>query len=225
MKKFSVEPDNINSSLSQALGCIRSSLKHYRLNPTQESCAVLMAEESLTLLMKHADFSQIGSFFVTVYKLFGNIRIKLTVLGKPFNFGETLAPDTAFDDENMLEAQEAIQNILMHSFEDKLKYAHKRGRNIITIMAEKSPMAKMYKTLAALFAAVILGILMKNFAPASLCTAVNDIFLVRFVNMYMNALKIFITPLVFLSIIVCVLCSVRTYPKWVKLLRGFSCHS
>ena len=53
MKKFSVEPDNINSSLSHALGCIESCLK-----PKQESHAVLMAEESLNLLMKHANFSQ-----------------------------------------------------------------------------------------------------------------------------------------------------------------------
>ena len=163
-----------------------------------------MAEESLTLLMKHADFSHDGAFYVNVSKLFGDIRIKLTVPGKQFNFGETLAGDSSFDDEGMPETQETIQKILIHSFEDKLKYEHKRGRSIITVTAVKSPMAKLYMTLSALLAAVILGLLLKNFAPESFCTALNNIFLLRFRTMYMNALKICVTPLVFLSIIVCV---------------------
>ena len=204
MKKFLVDPENISSSLSQALEYIQSSLKACRLNPKQESRAVLMAEESLTLLMKHSDFSHDRAFYVNVSKLFGSIRIILTVPGTHFNFGEILAADSGFDDEGMPETQEAIQNILIHSFDDRLKYEHRYGCNRITVTAVKSPLAKMYKTLAALLAAVILGILMKNFAPESFCTAVNDMFLVRFRTMYMNALKICVTPLVFLSIIVCI---------------------
>ena len=204
MKKFIVDQENISDSLSQALDYIQSSLKHYHLASKQEVHALLMAEESLTLLMKHADFSRADSFFIKVSKLFGNIRIKLTVPGDSFDFGGSMTAASAFDNEGMPETQETIQNILIHSFEDSLKYEHKRTSNIITVTAVKSPMAKMYKTLAALFAAVILGILMKNFAPESFCMAVNDIFLVRFRTMYMNAMKIFVTPLVFLSIIVCI---------------------
>ena len=204
MEKFIVGPDNTMDAMSQALDYIQSRLKDYHLASKQEVHALLMAEESLTLLIKHADFSQADSFFVNVSKLVGNIRIKLTVHGDSFDFGATLAANSVIDDEGMPETQETIQNILIHSFEDSLKYEHKRTSNIITVTAVKSPMAKMYKTLAALFAAVILGILMKNFAPESLCMAVNDIFLVRFRTMYMNAMKIFVTPLVFLSIIVCI---------------------
>ncbi len=204
MKKFSVDPENISLSLSQALGYIQSSLKGYNLNSKQESRALLMAEESLTLLMKHSDFSQAGSFSVVVYRLFGNTTIELALPGKSFSLVEDLTPDSPFDNENMPDTQEAIQNILIRSFEESLKYEHKRGCNRITITAVKSPMSKMYKTLAALFAAVILGILLKNFAPESLYMAINNIFLVRFRTMYMNAMKIFVTPLVFLSIIVCI---------------------
>lgn len=204
MKKFLVDPENISSSLSQALEYIQSSLKAYSLNPKQESRAVLMAEESLTLLMKYADFSHYGAFYVNVSKLFGSIRIKLIVPGKHFNFGEALAADSGFDDDGMPETQDAVQNILIRSFEDKLKYEHRHACNRITVTAVKSPLAKIYKTFAALFAAVILGILLKNFAPESFCTALNDIFLFRFRTMYMNALKVCVTPLVFLSIIVCI---------------------
>ena len=203
MKKFLVDPENINPSLSQALEYIQSSLKHYRLNPKHESHALLMAEESLTLLMKYFDFSHDGAFYVKISKLFGDIRIKLTVPGTQFNFGEILAADSGFDDKGMPETQEAIQNMLIRSFEDSLKYEYKHGRNIITVTAVKSPMAKLYMTLTALFTAVILSALLKNFAPESFCTAVNDMFLLRFRTIYMNALKIFVTPLVFLSIIVC----------------------
>ena len=138
MKKFLVDSENISSSLSQALEYIQSILKACRLNLKQESRAVLMAEESLTLLMKHSDFSHDGAFYVKISKLFGDIRIKLTVPGTQFNFGEILAADSGFDDEGMPETQEAIQNILIHSFDDRLKYEHRYGYNRITVTDRKS---------------------------------------------------------------------------------------
>ncbi len=112
MKKFPVDPQNINASLILALEYIRERLKNYRLNKKQESHAVLMAEESLILLIKHADFSSNASFFVNVSRLFGNIKIKLTIPGRQFNFADMLSGDLEFDDEGMPETQEAIQNIL-----------------------------------------------------------------------------------------------------------------
>lgn len=45
---------------------------------------------------------------------------------------------------------------------------------------------------------------MKSLASADLCAAVNDMLLVRFKTMYMNALKTCVTPLIFFSVTVCV---------------------
>ena len=203
MKKFPVDPKDTQAAVNSALEHINACLNSYRLKHKDELKASLMAEESLLRLMDYADFSKVHAIFVKVMRIFGTVRIKLRVPGGKFNFAETLGVDTALADEGMSDTQEAIQNIIMRSFEDRLAYSHKNGLNTITAVAVKSSLEKVYITLAALFAAVIIGVLMKSFAPAELRESVNNIFLERFNTMYMNALKTAVTPLVFFSIITC----------------------
>lgn len=206
MKRFPVDPQDTQSAVNSALEYINACLKSFtpRLKHKDELQASLMAEESLLRLMKYADFSKVSTIFVKVMRIFGTVKIKLRVPGEKFNFAETLGVDTALADEGMPDTQEAIQNIIIRSFEDRLAYSHKNGLNTITAVAVKSTMEGVYITLVALFAAVIIGGLMKSFATAELCASVNNIFLARFNTMYMNALKTAVTPLVFFSIITCI---------------------
>ena len=203
MKKFPVDPQDTQAAVNSALEYINERLKSYRLKHKDELKSSLMAEESLLRLMEYADFSKVRAIFVKVMRIFGTVRIKLSVPGEKFNFAETLGVETVLADDGMPDTQEAIQNIVMRSFEDRLAYSHKNGRNTITAVAVKSTLERMYITVAALFAAVVIGVLMKSFAPAELCMSVNSIFLERFNTMYMNALKSAVTPLVFFSIITC----------------------
>ena len=203
MKKFPVDPQDPQAAVNSALEYVNARLKSYHLKQKDELKASLMAEESLLRLMDYADFSKVSAVFVKVMRIFGTVRIKLRVPGEKFNFAETLGVGTTLADEGMPETQEAIQNIIMRSFEDRLAYSHKNGLNTITAVAVKSTMEGVYITLAALLAAVVIGVLMKSFAPAELCASVNNTFLARFNTMYKNALKTAVTPLVFFSIITC----------------------
>ena len=203
MQKFPVDPENTQDAVKSVLEYVNDRLKSYRLKQKDELQSSLMAEESLLRLMEYSDFSKVSAIFVRVMRIFGNVKIILRVPGEKFNFAETLGVDNTLADEGMPDTQEAIQNIIMRSFEDRLTYSHKNGLNIITAVALKSPLEKVYITLAALFAAVVIGILMKSFAAENFYMAVNEIFLARFQTMYMNALKSAVTPLVFFSIITC----------------------
>lgn len=67
----------------------------------------------------------------------------------------------------------------------------------------RSKRASFWWTVTALISAVIIGTLLKSFAAESLCSAVNDIVLVRVKTMYLNAVKSLVTPLIFFSIVNC----------------------
>lgn len=123
MQKFTVSSDSNQAAVSEALSFIREKLKAYHLKPKEESQANLMAEESLTHLIEHGKLKDGGAFYVSVKKFLGRISIKLTVPGEKFDFLESLNMDIDFDEEGMPIANEAIQNILLHSFEDRLRYS------------------------------------------------------------------------------------------------------
>ena len=175
------------------------------MNRKEEIRANLMAEESLICLMKHADFSEYSAVYVSISRFFGNITIKLRVPGQEFNLAEILHSDISIENpEELLDTAETIQNIVMASFEDRLKYSRKKSFNTLTINAYHSPKSTLYITFAALIAAVVLGILFAKFAPESFCTALNDSLLVRVKTMYLNALKSIVTSVVFFSILSCI---------------------
>ena len=194
MQKFTVNSDSNHDAIGGALSFIREHLKKYHLKPKEESQANLMAEESLTHLIEHGNLKENDSFYVSVRKFLGRITIKLTVPGVKFDFLESINPGLTFDEEGMLATHDAIQNILLHSFEDRLRYSHTRGFNTITVIAVRSNKAAFWWTVTALISAVIIGTLMKSFASESLCSEVNDIILVRVKTMYLNAVKALVTP-------------------------------
>ena len=204
-KKFTVNTSAVNETISDILSYIQKTLAAFRMNRKEEIRANLMAEESLTCLTGHADFSGHGAVYVSIRRFFGNITIRLRVPGQEFSLSELLHSNVPIESpEELPETSEAIQNILMASFEDRLKYSHKNAFSTITINAYHSPKSTLYLTFAALAAAAILGILLGNFAPESFCKAMNEILLVRVKNMYLNALKSIVTPVVFFSILSCI---------------------
>ena len=114
---------------------------------------------------------------------------------------ESLDTDPDSGSEDSKEVNTAIQNLLLSSFGDSLKYKHKNGVNSVRIEAVKSPYSFLYKTLGAVFLAVILGIICRYFVPENIYTALNDNILTSVRDMFMNALKIVIAPIVFFSMV------------------------
>ncbi|MBQ7215951.1 MAG: dicarboxylate/amino acid:cation symporter [Synergistaceae bacterium] len=203
MKKFPVTPQSPNDALNAALEYINTSLEKCRLKPKDKNKAALMAEESLLSLVKHSQFTEGSAIFVNFRQLFGNVSITLTVPGQEFNFAENLNIDVPFSDEGMPEAQEAVQNMLIRSFEDRLKYSHKKGFNTITVSAVISPRASFYWLMTALVSAIAASILLKAFTPESFYLPLNTTILVPAKMMFMNAVKTVVTPLIFCSIVTC----------------------
>lgn len=203
MKKFPVKPQAPNDAVNAALEYIHASLGKCRLKPKDRNKAALMAEESLLSLIKHSEFVDGSAIFVNFRQIFGNVSITLTVPGQEFNFAENLNIDVPFSDEGMPEVQEALQNMLIRSFEDRLKYSHKKGFNTITINAVISSRASFYWLMTALVSAIAASVLLKAFTPENFYLSLNTTILVPAKVMFMNAVKTVVTALIFCSIVTC----------------------
>ena len=196
-------------ALPDALNFIRDELALMKLRTQDINRAVLMCEESLLSLLKHADFSRITYFIVNVRKVFGDVIIDLNVPGDEFDFyGNAEVPyhsDNNEDDEDdeLQETQSAVQSLLLRSFSRFIRYKHYRRFNSVRIKAVLSNYSGLYKVLSILFLAVISGIALKSFFPEAVYMSVNDNIFVPVRTVFMNGLKMCAVPVVLFSIITC----------------------
>ena len=139
LKRFSVTPESVKSTLPEMLAFIRESLENFRLDSKEANRAQLMAEEALVRLVERGDFEGGGAIQVKARRFLGSVTVDLSVPGEEFDFSKDLELGVPLDESEMSsEAAEAIQNILLRSFEDRLRYRHKRGVNRIRVTAVQS---------------------------------------------------------------------------------------
>ncbi len=203
-KKFIADGDKggVDEALGLALEFIHDRLGELKLNAKDTNRAVLMCEESLLRLFKYGSFprEKNGAFRVNVWKFFGDVFIDLTVPGSEFDFAGSLELSSEANEELTPDAEAAIQNLMLRSFADSLRYRHSKNGNRITVKAFQSNYSGLYKTLTALFFAVVTGLAVKSFLPESIYMSVNDNILATARNIFMNGLKMCATPIVFFSI-------------------------
>ena len=197
---------DVNSQcLSDAMNFIRSEISKYIANHKTANQSQLMAEESINRLLEHANLTEKNKLCVNVTKFLGSVKINISVGGKKFDFEESLNFGIDFEKEEISgRTADAISNLLMKSFTEKLRYHHNRGTNYITITALKSPYTSLYYTGAALILAVITGFVMKNFASEAACIYFNENILSVISKIFMNTLKLCAIALVFFSVASCI---------------------
>lgn len=203
-KKFSVNIEERDQSLMPALEYVRERLRVMNLTEKDLNRAELMFEESLSALLKGADFSRISYFVVNVRKLFGDVIIDIRVPGEEFDFYGSAELPYHIEDDELLDTQEAVRGMLLRSFGDYLRYRHYRRFNSVRIKALLSNYSDLYRTLTVLILAVLSGIALKEFFPESVYMFVNDNIYVPVRTVFMNGLKMCAVPVVLFSIITCI---------------------
>lgn len=210
-KVFEVKDNNINQALAEALEFINLELNNFKLNNKELINAQLMAEEALASLIEHADFNLNNFIKIKINKLFGDVKLELTAPGAEFDFlDEQAARSFDINDEDETgEALGFINNILLKSFEDKLKYKHvknyKGGEfNQVKILASKSRHKMLYYTLAALVLGAVLGVIFKNYLSLEILNNLNNNIFTPVKTMIFSALKMLIAPIVLFSIAGCI---------------------
>ncbi len=170
--------------IAQGMDFIESALKKYQMKPKAIYRILLAAEESLVKLSQHSDEG--GDIQVSVIKRFDTITIRLTAPGMAFDLAEDADFGTNLQIEDMSPDTElAIRNLVLRSFQDRLKYKHKYHRNTIIIAAQKSEKKSFLLTLGAFFHVLFF---------------VMEIYLL----MFLIALMMVVVPVVCFSIVSCI---------------------
>ena len=180
---------------------ISQKLKEYKVEKKEQSRASLVVEEAAGSLVKHAPA---GSMITVILKSFlGSVTVELFAPGDDYSLADNmLSASLNFNNES--DVQDTIRNIILGSMSNDLKYRHSNGRNCIRMTIVKSRHAFLYMTLGAMAAAVLFGLVFASFVPAGVNTTLNTYLLTPVKTMYMNALKMVVAPVVFFSIISCI---------------------
>lgn len=171
----------------------------------------LTVEEAVSSLIAHSDASEhtepdaSEKLCIELKGSRRSLTVELSLKGEEYSLADEItSASISVDDDTGTETQAAIRNIILSSVAGGLKYRHRKGVNYIRMFPVRPKRAFLCWTLGALTLGAVLGLLCTSFVPETVNTALNTYFLVPVKTMYMNALKMIVAPVVFFSIISCI---------------------
>ena len=191
-----------NSGFGKAMEFVKQFLADCQIEKKARIKALLVVEEALGSLIDHRNGDDMN---ICVNSLLGTVTIELSIKGEQFSLTENMK-SAKLPKEGEMDAstQDVIRNILLRSMTDDLKYRHKEGVNYVQVTLVKSKHAFLFQTLGAMLAAIVVGLILAAEAPDSFNAALSANLLSPIKTMYMNALKMVAAPVVFFSIVSCI---------------------
>ncbi len=194
-----------NQSISELVEFVRVNLEKYGIKKKDRVKAALTVEEAAVSLINHGTADEGENIYVILKAFLGNVSIEISAKGEEYSLADSMASVSALDeDQSGDDIQESIRNIILGSMTDSIKYSHKNGVNYIKMTVIRSKQAFLYQTLGAMAAAIILGIILSSALPADVTKLMNSMIFAPIKTMYMNSLKMVVAPVVFFSIISCI---------------------
>ncbi len=198
--------DATGEGISYGIEMIRTTLKKYGVKRSTLNKAVLVAEESLAGLVAHA--GQDGKITLSIRAFLGTVTMEMECRGAEFQYVQSLSrisfdgDDT--DDIAGEEAMEQLQSIIVRSFAEEVKYRHHDGINRVKIVAVRSRQSFLFQTIGAILLAIVLGIILTSLPFDGFNSGLNTYLLDPAKTMYLRAIKLIVAPVVFFSIVSCI---------------------
>ncbi len=188
---------------AQAAEIAEKALKERGIKGKELMRAVLAVEESAGGMAAHAEKD--GKITIRIRSFLGTTTIELLSRGEEYNPTENIGQVGNADIDELSDAgQDILRSILLRSLTDGLKYRHRGGVNLIHLTVTRSKRAFLYQTLGALALGVIVGLLLTASPAQGFADLLNTYLLIPVKTMYMNALKMVVAPVVFFSIVSCI---------------------
>lgn len=192
-----------NDCIKNVTEFVSDILDKHKVSQKDKTKAILILDEATDSLIKHGNENT--EITVSLKSFLGTIHIELLSQGEEYSLASNMSSSSMYSDDGYNDdIYDNIQNIILKSLPYNLKYKHKNGKNSIFMTVVKSKHTFLYQTLGAMAIAILLGIIFANVVPAEINTALNDYILEPIKTMYMNALKMVVAPVVFLSITSCI---------------------
>ena len=150
--------------------------------------AALLLEETAVRLMSGG----IENVTVRMNRFLGEINMSITSVGEEFN------PFASLSEWNT-ESEDYYRDMIFRAHQSELSYSRRGGRNIVMIRVHSTDSKAAFITAASMIAGIIFGFAMKLF-PESVSSFINASILSVVQSLFMNALQMFIAPVVFFSL-------------------------
>ena len=181
-------------NLREVVAWLETTLRAEKLPRKEIFIARLLVEENF-LQMGRLSGSDDFSLRIEVKKWFGDVNIELCAPGEPY------LPLTHFVKMNTDEENYSSLSIL-YEYRNRLKFQREKGHNVAIIKAHVSESKRTQRTMAGLVAGVVLGLLLKNIVTDPVDLAwIEDNILNSIQTMFLHALIMVATPMIFFSIL------------------------
>ena len=181
---------------------VRDRLTEYGVKGKELNRAVLAAEEAAGSLAAHAEEG--ADLSVRFRSFLGHVTVELTSKGDRYSVSESMGPKDLLSEDLDDSAQEMLRGLLLKSIAEDLRYRHSFGKNVICVTVLRSKRAFLYQTLGAMGLAIVVGLILSALGFQQFNSMANTYVLLPVKTMYMNALKMVVAPVVFFSIVSCI---------------------
>ena len=185
-----------NYIIERSMTFIQESLSKLHVSKREKIKTELLCEETIAQLIANAPAD--STLQVQIKKGLGQTSVNLKMNGEEFDISSDASLLGIDPDET--ESTDAIRSIVVMSFGDNYKQTHEKGQNKVRIVVDGAKQS-LYFTLFALVLGVAFGLVLKYLIPEMASDVICNYLLVPFKTVFMNALKMIIAPVVFLSII------------------------
>ncbi len=190
-----------NKGIADITLFVRDNLSGFGIKGKELEKSCLAAEELAGAVAEH---SEEGNVTVSIKGLAGYVTVEISSKGQKFALAESEAGKNLMDDEVGSGAQNMIRSILIRSIAERIRFRHILGINRVSFMVKRSKRAFLYQTLGAMALAIVAGMILSGTATDGFNTSLDDLFLSPVRTIYMNGLKMVVAPVVFFSIVSCI---------------------
>ncbi len=191
-----------DQGIATILTFVREHLGDYGVKDKEYEKMILAVEEAAGNLIRHTDEGE--EIRVSISSVWGRATIELSAKGEKYNLSEQVLDPSVLKDEVGEAAQDMIRGILMRSMSDVIRYRHIHGTNRIRVMEHASRQAFLIRTLGSMVLAILIGLLLSSLGFKEFNSVLDTYVLVPAKTMYMSALKMVVAPVVFFSIVSCI---------------------
>ena len=198
--KKSVSADN--AGISEIMDFVREKLKEIGINEKEIIKIALAVEEAAGSLAAHSKDNE--SVTVRINSNFRRVSLILSSKGEKYSLHEAITSAPLIDEDVGDAAQDMIRGIILKSRADDIRYRHIHGTNRIVISFSRTKREFLYQTLGAMALAIIVGMILSAAGFTDFNKTLDTYVLIPVKTMYMNALKMVVAPVVFFSIVSCI---------------------
>nr|MCR5405455.1 dicarboxylate/amino acid:cation symporter [Lachnospiraceae bacterium] len=189
------------ASIGEIVGFVKESLEGCGLEGKDVTNGCLVAEEVSRIIIINSEEEMIH---VHIKKRFGNTHMEISSKGEQFDLVDHVEAEQLLGKESSATAQDIIASILIRSMAESLKYRRAHGVNIISFTTTKVKHSFLIQTLGAMFLAMIVGFTLSKTGFTEFNGILTGYVLEPVKTMYMNGLKMVVAPVVFFSIVSCI---------------------